>query len=248
MRITRKQFFPAVTVLLVGFALGAATIASDELWRFLRTGHFQTRSVGDVLREYGPTMEARLKPLAQRSGISWPPARVQLLAFKQEQRLEVWVGATTGPLRPLCTYAVTNTSGRLGPKRMEGDRQIPEGDYTIVGLNPNSRFHLSLKVGYPNAYDIAHSRVPRQRMGGDIFIHGGSATIGCLPIGDDAIEELFCLVAQTPPAGRRILIAPLDFRAHPNFSLRDEEEWVKELYRDLERKLNQFPRPAAAFK
>lgn len=86
---------------------------------------------------------------------------------------------------------MTGTSGTLGPKREEGDGQIPEGVYGVEDLNPNSLFHLSLKVSYPNAFDREMAkREGCGNLGGDIMVHGGSATVGCIPIGDDAIEEV----------------------------------------------------------
>jgi murein L,D-transpeptidase YafK len=144
--------------------------------------------------------------------IAWPPARVYLLAFKQEKRVEVWGANASGPYRRLAASPILAASGTLGPKRREGDRQVPEGLYTLPVLNPNSSYHLSIRVDYPSADDVRHSLVPRNTMGGDIYVHGNQVSIGCIAIGDPAIEEVFCLVAQARPNERRILIAPVDFR------------------------------------
>lgn len=122
-------------------------------------------------------------------------------------------------------------SGGPGPKRRAGDRQVPEGFYEIDGLNPNSLFHLSLRVDYPNAEDRAAATVPVKELGGDIFVHGGAASIGCVALGDDAIEEVFTLVARVPAGRRRILLAPVDLRVNPAPPTDDAR--VATLYRRL---------------
>ena len=135
--------------------------------------------------------------------------RLSILVFKKEQVVEVHAPGWTKPRR----YEMTGFSGGLGPKLQEGDRQIPEGVYGVEYLNPNSMFHLSLKVSYPNKFDKAHAiEDGRADLGGDIMIHGGSATIGCVPIGDDAIEELFFLVAAVGKENSIIVISPYDMR------------------------------------
>ena len=94
------------------------------------------------------------------------------------------------------TYEVCRTSGRLGPKRKEGDLQTPEGFYHINRFNPKSAFHLSLGINYPNTSDKILG--VKSKLGGDIFIHGACVTVGCLPITDDQIKELyiFCVEAK----------------------------------------------------
>jgi murein L,D-transpeptidase YafK len=97
----------------------------------------------------------------------------------------------------------------LGPKLREGDRQVPEGVYRIASLNPNSRFHLSMEVNYPNDFDRAMAaKDGRVNLGGQIFIHGGTASIGCLAMGDAVIERLFVLVARVGRENVRVVIAP----------------------------------------
>ncbi len=135
--------------------------------------------------------------------------KLTILVFKREQSVEVHAPGWEKPR----TYAMTGFSGRLGPKLGEGDKQIPEGIYGIEYLNPNSMFHLSLKVSYPNKSDRKRAAEDgRKDLGGDIMIHGGSATIGCIPIGDDAIEELFYLVAKVGRRNTSVIISPYDMR------------------------------------
>ncbi len=123
-------------------------------------------------------------------GAAWPVQNLFLRAFKRERVLEVWArgGADRGRVLvwsfPLCAG-----SGGLGPKRREGDAQIPEGIYRIERFNPWSRFHLSLGLNYPNPQDRA--RAGADNPGSDIFIHGDCVSIGCLAIEDDPIERLY---------------------------------------------------------
>ena len=127
-----------------------------------------------------------------------------------------------------------------------GHLQVPEGFYALPLLNPDSRYHLSIRVDYPNADDVRHSKVPRDEMGGDIYIHGSNASIGCLAMGDPAIEELFCLAAQVEPDDREIILAPVDFRRRPDFTLPEEEPRVEVLYERIRLRLAGFPPPREA--
>ena len=130
------------------------------------------------------------------------PAQLFVRVFKREQELEVWARPLGGTrFVHLTTYPVCKISGRLGPKRRQGDRQIPEGFYTIDGFNPRSSYHLSMHVNYPNAVDAARGR--GHGLGGDIFVHGGCVTIGCVPITDSYIEELYVMAVEARSAGQR---------------------------------------------
>jgi murein L,D-transpeptidase YafK len=130
---------------------------------------------------------------------SYPPRRILLRAFKEERQLELWAGGPSGRLRLLKTYPICASSGTLGPKTRAGDGQVPEGFYEITALNPYSQFLLSLRVSYPNARDrrLGHT-------GGDIFIHGSCVTIGCIPIEDGPIQELYVIAADARASGARI--------------------------------------------
>jgi hypothetical protein len=196
------------------------------------------RTVSGVVQTYGDDARRFFEPECRRQGISWPPSRLYLLAFKQERSLEVWAGNTTGPYRRIGTFPVLAASGKLGPKRREGDGQVPEGFYSLTALNPNSQFHLSIRVDYPNRDDIRNAVAPRNKMGGDIYIHGNQVSIGCIAIGDAGIEKLFCLAAQVKPSKRRIIISPIDFRLHKVTA--EEEPWLRILYERLAAALRQF--------
>ena len=123
------------------------------------------------------------------AGVSYPPRELYLRAFKADRTLEVWAGDGKSALTLIHTYAICAVSGTVGPKRMEGDGQIPEGFYDVAGFNPQSSYHLALKVSYPNASDVALGSTGH--LGGDIMIHGNCVTIGCLPLQDGPIEEVY---------------------------------------------------------
>lgn len=129
------------------------------------------------------------------AGLSYPPREIFLRAFKKEGVLELWAGNGDGQSRltKIRDYRVCAASGILGPKNREGDLQVPEGFYEIDRFNAQSAFHLSLGINYPNAADRARL-AGEKRLGGDIFIHGNCVTVGCLPLEDGPIEELYLVV------------------------------------------------------
>ncbi len=140
--------------------------------------------------------EALLRARCLKAGLPYPPAEIFLRAFKREALLELWAREKPADaFQLLVTYPVLAASGVPGPKRKEGDLQVPEGFYRIDHFNPESRFHLSLRINYPNAADRLVA--DPQRPGSDIYIHGGAQSIGCLPIGDPGIEELFLIALDT---------------------------------------------------
>jgi len=168
---------------------------------------------------------------------------IALLAFKEEQHLELWIRPPESKWRLHKQYPFTAFSGTLGPKLREGDKQIPEGIYRIEYLNPNSSYHLSLKIDYPNAFDRQMARRDgRTRLGGDIFLHGEDVTIGCIPLGNEAIEEVFALVATAGKEKATVLIAPRDLRKSVSPPVLPDIPWTQTLYRDLQSALGPFGR------
>ncbi len=134
----------------------------------------------------------------RQAGVSYPPRELFLRAFKHEAQLEAWARSDAETFTLIHTYPITYSSGKPGPKRREGDRQVPEGFYQIDRFNPLSLYHLSLRVNYPNASD--HILSDREKPGFDIYLHGGDGSVGCLPLGDDGIEELYLMALD---AGNR---------------------------------------------
>lgn len=191
------------------------------------------KTVGDVLASAGEGARARMRPHFERAGVDYPPAQVTLVACKQEATLEVWAASEKATPRRTREYSIRGLSGGPGPKLREGDRQVPEGIYRIEGLNPNSSFHLSLKLNYPNAFDLEHAQAEgRMQPGSNIFIHGKTASVGCLAMGDEAIEELFTLTADVGIGHVTVLIAPHDPR-HTPLDATGFAPWVADLYDDL---------------
>ena len=174
------------------------------------------RTVEQVLNVLGPSVEHRLKPAFKNAHVPFPPSEIALLAFKVEMRIDLYAEDPSGTLCFILSWPILAASGTAGPKQREGDRQVPEGFYRIELLNPNSRYHLSLRVNYPNAADIARAKEDGRELsdlGGDIMIHGGAASIGCLAVGDPAIEDLFVLAARVGLDNIRLIISPCDFRS-----------------------------------
>jgi len=142
--------------------------------------------------------EAVVKALLAAAGVSFPPQQLLLRGFKRDKRLEVWAASERrGELRHVATYEFCYASGDLGPKRREGDWQVPEGFYQIGFFNPHSRFHLSMQISYPNRSDriLGHPTEP----GGEIMIHGSCVSVGCIALSDARIEELWVLARSVPP-------------------------------------------------
>ena len=125
--------------------------------------------------------------------------KILIQVFKEEKTLEVWFKNPDGYDKEL-EYSFCSSSGTLGPKRKEGDYQIPEGVYSINIFNPASNFHLSLGLNYPNKSDriLGDPSTP----GSDIYIHGSCVTIGCIPITDDKIMELYVLAVEAKERGQ----------------------------------------------
>jgi len=142
-------------------------------------------------------------------------APVFVRIYKQERELEIWARSGTGVYALLDTWPICAYSGELGPKQRKGDGQAPEGIYQVSRgqLNPYSSYHLSFDLGYPNAMDRANSRT-----GSLLMVHGNCASIGCYAMGDDAIEEIYSLVAAALALDQRsVQVHALPFRFTPDW-------------------------------
>jgi len=161
-------------------------------WRYPRV-RVASKEKDEVLRQ-------RFK----EKGVAYPPRAILLRAFKKEALLELWAtDAESKPYVLLHEYRICASSGSLGPKRRFGDEQVPEGFYELDWFNPQSNFYLSLHINYPNASDrILGSR---QNPGGDIFLHGNCASIGCIPVTDDGIKEVYWLAVLVHNEGKQHL-------------------------------------------
>lgn len=205
------------------------------------------RTVAQRLEQYGDAARERLKPRFVEAGAVYPPQRVTLVGLKEQRELQVYAIGTGGTNRWIRSYKILAASGRPGPKLREGDRQVPEGVYPVESLNPNSRFHLSLRLGYPNDFDREQaSQEGRTNLGGDIMIHGSSVSVGCLAVGDEAAEDLFVLAADTGLSNVTVIIAPHDFRVgRPIRQTNQLPAWAELLYSQISSRLAELPRPQA---
>ena len=140
------------------------------------------------------------KQFAQK-GLKWPANYIYIRSFKYDSQLEIWVKDEIGdPFKLFKTYKVCALAGSLGPKRMEGDYQVPEGFYYINEFNPKSDYYLSLGINYPNLSDKKLS--DSIRPGAGIYIHGSCVTVGCIPLTDEQISEVYILAALARNQGQ----------------------------------------------
>ena len=165
--------------------------------------------IGEILNRKEDTL---MKKLSEK-GLKWPARFVYIRSFKYDSQLEVWVKNTKEEKYKLFkSYKVCALAGTLGPKRMAGDYQVPEGFYFINEFKARSLYHLSLGLNYPNASDrmLGDSYQP----GGEIYIHGSCVTIGCIPLTDSQIEEVYILAAYAKDQGEDFIpvhIFPVNF-------------------------------------
>ncbi|MDD2348404.1 MAG: hypothetical protein PHG74_04105 [Kiritimatiellae bacterium] len=200
------------------------------------------RTVEERVEQYGTVVRERLLPFFEKAGVPWPARRLTLVGLKEERQLEVWGEDATGTLKLIRVYPVLGASGTIGPKLVEGDGQVPEGIYGIESLNPNSAFHLSLRVSYPNAFDLERAEEDgRHRPGSDIMIHGGTASAGCLAMGDETAEDLFVMAALTGPANVEVILSPCDLRVKQFLPPANAPVWTARLYQALETKMKALP-------
>ena len=152
-------------------------------------------SSGRSLRPISPQTLAQMDKIGTTEA-----APVLIRTYKKEAELEIWKMKTDGQYALLKTFPMCRWSGQLGPKTHEGDRQVPEGFYTIAPnqMNPNSNYYLSFNVGYPNAYDKAWDRT-----GGNIMVHGVCSSAGCYSMTDAEIAEIYAIAREAFNGGQR---------------------------------------------
>lgn len=202
-------------------------------------------SLSKRLSEIGPAATKRIEAKFESAKVAWPPTEIALVAIKDQKNLELHARSASGAWSFVHAYKVLAASGRKGPKLTRGDKQVPEGVYRISLLNPNSRYHVSMRVSYPNAFDRKMAQKDgRKDLGGDIMIHGKRSSAGCLAMGDDAAEELFVLAAAIGVSNIRVVIAPTDFRRNgipPAGS--DQPAWLAGLYKEVASEMAQYKAP-----
>ena len=185
-----RRLAPVLTV-LVALLVTAPVLAGD-----FRAEQLRIPRVREAVTAKAPQVQAAF----EAKGLPYPPKGVFIRVFKADRELELWGARADGTYALVRTYPICASSGGPGPKRREGDGQVPEGFYSISVFNPRSDYHLSLGIDYPNASD----RVRGQKgdLGGAIMIHGHCVTIGCVPITDPMIEEVYIAGLEARAGGQ----------------------------------------------
>ena len=259
---SKKRFliFIFLSILIIIFFLYLLYIPGRPLWEPVYLKMTGQKTISELIGEIEAEAEERLRNNFKRKDTvysddkeeiiySYPslefedyPSRLTLLAFKREKLLEVW-GEKDGKWYYILSYPILAASGGDGPKLKEGDRQVPEGIYSIIQINPNSYFHIAMLIDYPNNFDRKKAELDgRTNLGYDICIHGAAVSIGCIAIGDPAIEELFLMVEEAGMENVKVIIAPYDFRKHPSLeSIQSNIAWLPELYDMIKKELTHYP-------
>jgi len=177
---------------------GRALVASAAFATAIALGGCDTDGTDFSARALKPLSPAILAELERKSMPKDSPILVRL--YKEEAEFEVWKQDTGGRFVWLKTYPICRWSGELGPKVREGDRQAPEGFYTITPaqMNPNSHYYLAFNIGYPNTFDRAWGRT-----GSDLMVHGDCSSRGCYAMTDEQIGEIYALARESFFGGQR---------------------------------------------
>lgn len=218
-----------VGLLVVGLAGGVYFLFTPEGRQLIdraiinwdRSEHVARFRVGKPLP--GTPDLSRFAARMEAAGVK-PGMPVHLRIYKLESEIELWV-QKDGRFERFATYPICMWSGRLGPKLKEGDRQAPEGFYTVAkdALNPNSIEHLSFNLGFPNIYDQGKGRT-----GSFLMVHGGCASIGCYAVTDRVVDEIWAFVTAALDNGQaRIPVHAFPFRmTKRNLALRRGDPWA----------------------
>ncbi len=212
-------------------------------------------TVAQAIARYGEEARELLRAQCKSAGADYPPKRIVLLALKDRKQLLMFAGAGGGAaggsgganqrLALVQTFPLVSYSGALGPKLREGDLQIPEGNYRITGSS--ARDMLSLAVDYPNAFDRARGLEDhRKKLGGDILIHGGSVSTGCIVVSNEQMQEVFVALHDVGFKNVQLLITPCDLtKSQPQLNWSKQPKWLPKLYTQLKSDLSGLPIPDA---
>lgn len=183
-----SSFFILIIIILSSFTAPAQnSFVTEKKSSFRLAGILESR-------------EDTLQKEFEAKGLQWPAKYLYIRSFKYDAQLEVWVKNTAKEKYKLFkTYKVCMQSGTMGPKRLQGDYQVPEGFYYINEFNAHSNYHLALGLNYPNASDKILS--DSLRPGNAIYIHGSCVSVGCIPVTDEDIEEIFLIASYAKSSG-----------------------------------------------
>jgi murein L,D-transpeptidase YafK len=157
-------------------------------------------------RHLTPIPPATMALMAQKGMSKNDP--IVIRSYKKESEMEIWKRGSDGRYALLKSFPICRWSGQLGPKVREGDRQAPEGFYTVTPgqMNPNSSYFLSFDTGFPNAFDRAHGRT-----GAALMVHGSCSSRGCFAMTDQAIAEIYSIARESFSGGQRTF----QFQSYP---------------------------------
>jgi len=212
-----------------------------------QTSYKPTRNISFKISAELRAREDSLEKEFKAKGLSWPVKYMYIRSFKYDGQLEVWVkNAAIEKYKLFKAYKVCLQSGAIGPKRMQGDFQVPEGFYYINEFNPHSAYHLALGLNYPNMSDRILS--DSLRPGNGIYIHGSCVSVGCIPVTDSDIEEIYIIASSAKASGEDFIpvhIFPVRYNRKKSFefftnytsnkpSLEKFELQLKSAYDDFE--------------
>jgi murein L,D-transpeptidase YafK len=217
-----------IPILFCGFFLTSSAQRNGTSFTTVSTSFLEYQKTFPRPAEALARKEDTLQKQFQAKKLVWPAKYIYIRSFKYDSQMEVWVkNDIKDPFQLFKTYKVCALAGTLGPKRMEKDFQVPEGFYYINEFNPKSDYYLSLGINYPNVSDriLSDSLQP----GGGIYIHGSCVTVGCIPITDGQIDELYILAAHAKDAGEDFIpvhIFPI------RYNVKRSADYLKALTKD----------------
>lgn len=233
-RPLRKYTLSCLMVILIPFNLTMPDAGESS---GTETVHYE--SSRPAPESAGPANDTTLRKYCENAGIDGIPENATLIALKEEKKLELWFGKGDSN-KYVRSYRILAASGDAGPKLRKGDLQVPEGIYRINVMNPYSKYHLSMGIDYPNEFDRRMAVSDRRtNLGGDIYIHGGAVSSGCLAIGNAYIEELYFLVSRIGKDKVKVIIAPYDFRK-TDLPATTGKAWIAELYKTIGQELKPY--------
>ena len=229
----------ALSLLFAGLSQIYKFYCGRDLVQFIRGQN----TVESIVAQYGEQAHKRLHEKFSTGSVIYPPAWLTMLGLKTEKALEIYSTDRLGKEHYVCTYPILGTSGVSGPKLREGDKQMPEGFYRIREFEPNSSYHVALRVDYPSAFDREKGKLDlREHLGCDIMIHGKDCSVGCLAMGDEAAEDLFVLVHDVGLENTELIMSPFDFRHPPEKAVLPETPaWIADVYTRLKDKILSLP-------
>ncbi len=239
MRVLIKLFF-SIALLAMGSALVLQFLPGgqdmlDRAERKVRMGIHKAFYRWDKPLPSTPELKQLKSRLAAKDMKLGTPIFMRI--FKKEARLEIWIKGKNR-FKHFASYPICYFSGLLGPKQKQGDRQSPEGFYTVSKgqLNPNSRWHRSFNLGYPNLFDRSHKRT-----GDYLMVHGGCSSTGCYAMTNEVIDEIWTIVTQALNKGqKRFSVHVYPFRlSERNLRRYADNKWLS-FWKDLQKGYDLF--------